>query len=124
MSEIEFPQTSEGAWHVAAYRKWLNLDPFPDRTQAASRRKRQHKATANDLDLNQLLELVALSVKERAARCRLLGSEILKTDSTKVGKICVCIEDINEKKLGNLWNEMRPVHRFSLQTATVEFLIY
>ena len=36
---------------------------------------RQHKATAEDLDLSGPIELVALSVKERAARCRLLGSE-------------------------------------------------
>jgi tetratricopeptide (TPR) repeat protein len=41
--------------------------------QAASGRKRQHKATSDDLDLNKPVELVALSVKERAARCRLLG---------------------------------------------------
>jgi tetratricopeptide (TPR) repeat protein len=75
VSEVEFPQNSEGAWHVAAYRKWLNLDPFPARMQAASRRKRQDKATADDLDLSQPVELVALSVKERAARCRLLGSD-------------------------------------------------
>lgn len=75
VSEVVLPRTSEGAWRVAAYRKWLNLDPFPVQMQADSRCKRQHKATADDLDLNQPVELVALSVKERAARCRLLGSD-------------------------------------------------
>jgi len=74
MSEVEFPQNSEGAWHVAAYRKWLNLDPFPAEAPD-SRCKRQHKATADNLDLSQPVELVALSVKERAVRCRLLESD-------------------------------------------------
>ena len=36
---------------------------------------RQPKATADDLDLSGPVELVALSVKDRAARCRLLGSD-------------------------------------------------
>jgi hypothetical protein len=75
VSELEFPQTSEGARHVAAYRKWLNLDPFPPQVNIPSRRKGQHKATTDDVDLSKPVELVALSVKEQAARCRLLKSE-------------------------------------------------
>jgi hypothetical protein len=70
-----FHQASAGARHIAAYRKWLNLEPFPAEEQISSRRKQQHKATADDLDLGKSVELIALSVKERAARCRLLGSE-------------------------------------------------
>jgi hypothetical protein len=30
VSEVGFPQASAGARHIAAYRKWLNLDPFPE----------------------------------------------------------------------------------------------
>lgn len=75
VSDVVLPRTSQGAWHIAAYRKWLNLDPFPAQVQTPSRRRRQHKATTDDLDLSKPVELVALSVKERAARCRLLGSE-------------------------------------------------
>jgi hypothetical protein len=75
VSDIVFPQASAGARHIAAYRKWLNLDPFPDEMQFPSRNKRQHKATADDLELSKPVELVALSVKERAARCRLLRSD-------------------------------------------------
>ena len=73
--DVVLPQASAGSRHIAAYRKWLNLDPFPAEVRVPSRRKRQHKATANDLDLNQPVELVALSVKKRAARCRLLGGD-------------------------------------------------
>ena len=75
VSEVMFPQDSAGARHIAAYRRWLNLDPFPAEMQVPSRHKRQHKATADDLDLRKPVELVALSVKERAARCRLPGSD-------------------------------------------------
>ncbi len=75
VSEVVFTQASLGARHIAAYRRWLNLDPFPAEMQVASRRKRQHDATADDIDLSKPVELVALSVKERAARCRLLGSD-------------------------------------------------
>jgi hypothetical protein len=75
VSEVVFPQASAGAWHIAAYRKWLNLDPFPAEAQVPFRRMRQHKATADDFDLSKPVDLVALSVKERAVRCRLLGSD-------------------------------------------------
>lgn len=72
--DIVFPQASAGANYIAAYRRWLNLDPYPSETQKPSRHVRQHKVTADDLDLSKAVELVILSVKERAARCRLLGS--------------------------------------------------
>jgi hypothetical protein len=75
VSDVVLPQASAGARHIAAYRKWLNLDPYPAEIQKISRRKRQHKATADDLDLSKPVEIVALSVKERATRCRLLGSD-------------------------------------------------
>jgi tetratricopeptide (TPR) repeat protein len=74
-ADVVFPQGSPGARHVAAYRKWLGLIPYPVEIPGAPRRTRQHKATADDLDLGRPVELIALSVKERAARCRLLGSD-------------------------------------------------
>ncbi|TMQ69905.1 MAG: hypothetical protein E6K81_13860 [Candidatus Eisenbacteria bacterium] len=40
-----------------------------------ARRRRQHKATSTDIDLRGPVELVALSVKEGAVRCRLLDSD-------------------------------------------------
>lgn len=47
VSEIVFPQASAGALQIAAYRKWLNLDPFPAEVAAPSRTRRLHKATAD-----------------------------------------------------------------------------
>lgn len=72
--DIVFPQASAGSNCTAAYRRWLNLDPFPPEMQVPSPRRRQHKAAADDIDLSKPVELIVLSVKERAARCRLLGS--------------------------------------------------
>ena len=79
LSEIVLPQASAGARYIAAYRRWLNLDPYPSETQKPSLRGRQHKATDDDIDLSKPVQLVALSVKERSARCRLLGSERIIT---------------------------------------------
>jgi hypothetical protein len=78
-ADVMFPEGTSAARHVAAYRKWLGLDPCPARAPEPSRRKRQHKARAEDLDLSGPVELVPLSVKERAARCRLLESDRLIT---------------------------------------------
>jgi len=74
-SDVVFPERSNGTRHVAAYRRWLGVEPYPIQVKAPSHRRRQHKATTDDLDLSAPVELVALAVKERAARCRLLGSE-------------------------------------------------
>lgn len=79
VSDVVLPQASPGARYIAAYRRWLNLDPFPVETKKPSRRGRQHKVTGDDLDLSKPVELVALAVTDRAARCRLLGSDRIIT---------------------------------------------
>jgi len=79
VSEVVLPQTSAGARYIAAYRRWLNLDPYPAETKKPARRGRQHKVADDDIDLSKPVELVALSVMERAARCRLLGSDRIIT---------------------------------------------
>jgi len=79
VSDVVLPQTSAGDRYIAAYRRWLGLDPYPAETKKPSRRGRQHKAADDDIDLSKPVELVALSVMERAARCRLLGSDRIIT---------------------------------------------
>ncbi len=80
LPEVEFPRGSEGARYVAAYRKWLGLEPLPDSGEPALRRssrhrtgggahrerarpRRRHHATEDDLDLGGPVELIVLSVK-------------------------------------------------------------
>jgi tetratricopeptide (TPR) repeat protein len=73
--DLVLPPASAGARYIAAYRRWLNLEPYPAEALKPTRRGRQHKATDDDIDLGKPVELVALAVKERATRCRLLGSD-------------------------------------------------
>ncbi len=90
--DVRFPAASEGAGYVAAYRKWLGLglEPLPESrpasrrstppaprrsTPSAPRRSRRHRATEDDLDLSGPVELIVLSVKEKAARCLIPGTE-------------------------------------------------
>jgi len=62
-----------GGRYLAAYRRWLGLEPnSPD---TSCRPLRQRKAAATDIDLDSPIELLVLSVKDVAARCRLLGSD-------------------------------------------------
>ncbi len=74
-SEVVLAEQSNGSHLVAAYRKWSGLDPWPKPAGPSPRRTRRHKVAAADLDLSGPVELVVLSVKEKAARCRLVGSE-------------------------------------------------
>jgi hypothetical protein len=74
-SEIVLAPRAQGGPILAAYRKWIGLDPLPEPEAPPTRRKRQHKVAATDLDLSQPIELIVLSTKERAARCRLPGTD-------------------------------------------------
>lgn len=67
-ADVVFPDGSTPARYMAAYRHWLGLAPHAKTTPV--RRERRHKARADDLDLRRPVHLVVLSVKERAARCR------------------------------------------------------
>jgi len=74
-SDVVFSESSNGLLFLAAYRRWLGLEPYPAVSQNYTRRNRQHKATDDVVDLRKLVELVVLSVKERTAHCRLLESK-------------------------------------------------
>ncbi len=74
LADVEMPARTPGAGHVAAYRVWMGIVPDAGAPAATQRSRRQHKAGDDDLDLSRPVELVVLAVKERAARCRLLGS--------------------------------------------------
>ena len=74
LADVEMPARTPGARHVAAYRAWLGTVPDTGAPTTMQQSRRQHKASDDDLDLSRPVELVVLAVKERAARCRLLGS--------------------------------------------------
>jgi hypothetical protein len=78
-AEIVLAEQSKGSHFIAAYRKWSGLDPWPAQTAPPTPRKARYKVTATVLDLSRPIELVVLSVKEKAARCRLVGSNRVVT---------------------------------------------
>jgi hypothetical protein len=72
--DVALPPRSVGGRVLAAYRRWMGLEPMNPQSPGAVRATRQHKATARDLELRSPVELVLLSVKDTAARCVLLGT--------------------------------------------------
>lgn len=78
VSDVVFPRRSNGVRYIACYRKWLGIEPFPPEVAAAIS-KPLHKETETDLDQSDPVELVVLSVKDKAARCRILGSDHVVT---------------------------------------------
>jgi hypothetical protein len=69
-SEVALPADTPGLHYLAAYRKWMGVEPNPPEARA-----RTCESPAAALDLRGPVELVVLSVKQKAARCRLLGSD-------------------------------------------------
>jgi tetratricopeptide (TPR) repeat protein len=72
-TEAVAPPETPGYEYLAAYRQWMGLDPYPagaTRTQGSGRAG----GAALQVDLNGPVELVVVTVKQRAARCRVVGS--------------------------------------------------
>jgi hypothetical protein len=75
LSDVFLPETSPGGIYIAAYRKWAGIDPYPVEKKKPSRKGRQKKGTSVEMDQNNPMELVVLSVKERTAQCRFPGRD-------------------------------------------------
>jgi hypothetical protein len=63
-SELVLAPRASGGQFLAAYCKWLGLDPLPEQIAASTRRMRQHKVAPTDLDLSHPIDLVVLSVSK------------------------------------------------------------
>lgn len=48
-SDLEFPEGSAGERYVAAYRKWLGIEPCAAGAGRTTRRRRRHKAKTDDV---------------------------------------------------------------------------
>ena len=70
--EVEMPPDTEGARYLAAYRRWLGLPRSRTARAAGATRSKSNLPVE---DLSRPVELVILSVKQRAARCRTLDSD-------------------------------------------------
>jgi len=72
--DLIFPEGSIAARYVAAYRKWLGIEPHPQGSLSKTRRRPQ-KATEDDIDMTREVELIAIAVKGNAVSCRLPGKD-------------------------------------------------
>ena len=78
-SEVVISPRAKGARYLAAYRQWMGLTPFSAEVAAPRRGGPRRRTAAAALDLHNRDELIVLSVKRTAARCRLLGSDQIVT---------------------------------------------
>lgn len=78
-ADVVFPPESARGSLIAAYRRWLRLDPFSAGGNPPSVRSRKHKVADDDIDLSRPVDLVVLDVMARSARCRLLESDRIIT---------------------------------------------
>ena len=75
LADVRFPEGSEAVRHVARYRAWLGLAITADPLNPMSSGRARPAGSNADIDVSRPVELVVLSVKERAARCGLLGAD-------------------------------------------------
>lgn len=77
-ADIQLAPDAAGYPYLAAYCGWLGAEPASISIRPPSEpgtKVRHHKASEEDIDLTKPVDLVVVAVKERGARCRLLGSE-------------------------------------------------
>ena len=72
--DLIFPEGSAPARYLAAYRKWLGIEPYPE-VSLSNTRRRLSKATEDDVDMTRDVELIAVAVKGNAVSCRIPGKE-------------------------------------------------
>lgn len=75
LADVRFPEGTEAARYVATYGAWLALETAPSAPTPMSHRRARPAGVDGDIDLSRPVELVVLSLKEPAARCRRLGAE-------------------------------------------------
>jgi hypothetical protein len=73
--DVAFPAKVAASRYVAVYRLWLGLEPLPPAHHIDPRVETRGNRAVAKSTLDPLAELVVLSVKKFAARCRFLGSD-------------------------------------------------
>jgi hypothetical protein len=74
LADVELATESAGYLHLAAYRKWLGVEPAGGPASSPPVKAPRHEATEGDIDASRPVELIVLAVKQRVARCRVLGN--------------------------------------------------
>jgi len=72
--DLIFPEASKATDYIAAYRRWLGIEPYQDVLL-----RKKPKAVEDDVVVGKKVELIALAVKGNAVSCRILGKERVLT---------------------------------------------
>jgi hypothetical protein len=72
--DLIFPEGSVAARYMAAYCRWLGIEPSPPGSLSITGRRPQ-KATEDDIDMTREVELIAVAVKGNAVSCRIAAKE-------------------------------------------------
>lgn len=72
--DVVFPEDSGILPFLAAYRSWLGLEPLPKGPKSGGSQVRHHRVSHTEIDMAKPVELVVVSVKDKAARCALPGT--------------------------------------------------
>jgi hypothetical protein len=101
-SEVALSPGTPGSRYLAAYRKWMGVEPYPPETRSTT----STKSSVAALDLRGAVELAVLSVKQRAAHCRLLGSD--QSVMLGAGRLWAVVPgEIAVVRPGKQWNYAR-----------------
>jgi hypothetical protein len=87
VSDVVFPEGTDGGRYVAAYRKCMGLRPFPPETASRTAGIMRQETAGSVIHAKDMVELAVLSVKSLTARCRFLGSD--STVSLRSRRACV-----------------------------------
>src|ERR1035441_3872138 len=100
-SEVALSPNKPGSHYLEAYRKWMGVEPYPPEARA-----RTCESPAAALDLRGPVELVVQSVKQKAARVRLLGSD--QSVTLRSGRLWTVVPgEIAVVRPGKQWNYSR-----------------
>ena len=76
--DLILPEGSTAARYLAAYRRWLGIEPHLQGSLSKTRRRPQ-KATEDDIDMTGDVELLAVGIKGNIISCRIVGKEHIIT---------------------------------------------
>jgi tetratricopeptide (TPR) repeat protein len=79
LADVVWPSSATGGRHIAAFRRWLNIDPYPEESRQFVRHNQRKRTMNEEIDLDKPVDLIALVVTARAVRCRLLDSDQIVT---------------------------------------------
>jgi hypothetical protein len=69
VSDVLIPAAIRGCQYLAAYRQWVGLEPYPPAERRAKKKVLPEDAEAS-IDLDGPVDLIVLSVKQKAAHSR------------------------------------------------------